>query len=402
MKWWFFFTLIFSSFVASAEIDICIPAFPEMQDFFNLTPFQTEGLLSINILVNCIALIFVGALSNKYGKKKVIELGFYVFLLGTIGCIFANSYRTILIARAIQGAGVAAPMSLMMLFVFDKCKPEKQQQSVNFLAGASTLGVSIAPLLGSYMTIYMGWRGSFFALIILGVLAMCLNYFNLDNDKTEKLDKADSPKGFFSGYSDVLGGKSSMIAILATTISIGLYYSFVGMAPLILINSMGVKIEDFGFYQGILVLSFGVFSILSGFFVNQKNIKFFYSGSIFLVIAFLFIMTSALLFKPFSHPMYFTGTIVILSIGAVVTINTLYVFAINSMPSLKSITSSMINIGKSVFAAIGMQLSSYFYTDDFKSTALVMVVMEVLALMLTLYLFITDLSFRKAVGFLKS
>ena len=72
MKWWFFFTLIFSSFVASAEIDICVPAFPEIQDFFSLTEFQTEGLLSANVLANCVALIFVGAFSDKYGKKKVI------------------------------------------------------------------------------------------------------------------------------------------------------------------------------------------------------------------------------------------------------------------------------------------------------------------------------------------
>jgi MFS transporter, DHA1 family, multidrug resistance protein len=398
MKWWFFFTLIFSSFVASAEIDICVPAFPEIQDFFSLTEFQTEGLLSANVLANCVALIFVGAFSDKYGKKKVIEIGFYIFLIGTVCCIFANSYATLLVARVIQGIGVSAPMSLITLFVFDKFKPEKQQQAVNFLAGASTLSICVAPLLGAYMTIYMGWRGTFLALIVLGILAVCFNYFNLENDQKKDSKGVKKSDGFFSGYAEVFRNKSSMIAIFAVTISIGLYYCFVGMAPLILIKSMGVKIEDFGFYQGILVLSFGVCSILSGFFVNQKNIKYCYCASIFLILLFLAIMLYALLFKPFSHPAYFTLTIVILSVGAVVTINTLYVFAINSVPHLKSITSSMINIGKSIFAAVGMQLSSYFYTDDFRSTALVMVCMEFLALFLTLCLFIKDVKFKKVIG----
>jgi DHA1 family bicyclomycin/chloramphenicol resistance-like MFS transporter len=68
----FIIAIAFAILVASSEIDLIVPSFPEIQHVFGLSPFAVELTLSLNLLAHCIAGLFAGNLGDKFGRRHII------------------------------------------------------------------------------------------------------------------------------------------------------------------------------------------------------------------------------------------------------------------------------------------------------------------------------------------
>jgi MFS transporter, DHA1 family, multidrug resistance protein len=75
-------TVILMDLLTGMEFDLFVPSFPELQSHFNLSPFWVEALLSANFIGYCLSLIFLGDLSDRYGRKPIILLGLMTFVIG--------------------------------------------------------------------------------------------------------------------------------------------------------------------------------------------------------------------------------------------------------------------------------------------------------------------------------
>lgn len=85
-------SIIFMDLLAGMEFDLFVPSFPELQHYFNLTPFWVEALLSVNFIGYCLSLFLVGGLADRYGRKPIILLGLIIFTMGSILCLWGLSY----------------------------------------------------------------------------------------------------------------------------------------------------------------------------------------------------------------------------------------------------------------------------------------------------------------------
>jgi DHA1 family bicyclomycin/chloramphenicol resistance-like MFS transporter len=387
-----FFIITFLIFVSAAEIDICVPSFPQISDEFGLTPFMTELLLGLNLLFHCLASLFAGNFGDRYGKKRMIIIGMLIFIFGSYLCYIANSYYILLLARIIQGIGVAMPMVLAPLLIMDFYEKEQQQKMMTLLNGFCTLGIAAAPALGSYITLYFGWRFVFVTLTILGILALMLVASLIKPD----LSSEAKIKISLAEYLPVLKSKLAMIYIISLCLSIGAYYSFVAMAPIVYVKSLGVSLKDLGFYQGALTLTFGIFSIITPKIVDIFGQRKIFFLSVFLVIISILLCIVATLFN-LKSPLYITLILLVSSIAWVYPINLLYVVALRSVAGAEGRISAAINISKWIFSILGFQLASYFYSNDFQSTGVMMNIMNIGSIGLIFYLYFKDQSFRDEV-----
>src|SRR5690554_3164340 len=101
----FFLTVLFLSVLSGAEIDLFVPSFPKLQEIFDLTPSEVTLTLGINLVAHCVTSLIIGHLADCYGRKPVLLWGIIIFLIGTICCIFAQNYWTLLFGRFLQGLG---------------------------------------------------------------------------------------------------------------------------------------------------------------------------------------------------------------------------------------------------------------------------------------------------------
>lgn len=384
------FTLAFAIFVAEAELDIIVPSFPEIQATFGLSVFETELVLTLNLLSHCIMALFAGTIGDKYGKKKSIIIGTLVFLLGSVVAIFAPTYLFLLVGRILQGGGAAFPMVLGFIVAFKNTPKESHLKVMGILSGIATVSVSIAPTIGSYITFYFGYTGNLIFIAILGVFSLlaCMKYIPLDTEKD------NNKKISLMEYKVVFTNKTAMLYIFTLGFVLSCYYTFIGLAPIYYMNDLGVSLKQFGLYQGFVTIVFGALSFFSGNIVNLLGKR----GSSFMSITlwaiFVVLMVIALI-DGVKSPMFITFAVLFSAIACVVPYNTLYALATQCIPGHEGKVSAMITTVRWLLSSISIQIAGFYYNNTFNSTIIMMLITLFSSFIAFYFLYNRDKNIRK-------
>ncbi|WP_319773593.1 multidrug effflux MFS transporter [Breoghania sp.] len=254
--------LIFATSLAIISmigIDIYIPAFDVMQSDF-LTSEAMIGLSMPAYFAGTFATqLFYGPISDLVGRKPVLLSGLVIFLLGTLGCVFAGSVELFLVARFVQAFGVCATAVLWQPIVTDTHAGDEAKVKAVFGFVMSFIGISpaLAPLLGGWLTETFGWRSVFVFLLAFGgcVLLFASVAFQetLDVGRKRKM----SSRGVFSALGDLATTPVFYIYALAVGLTVGAYMSYLTIAPFSLAK-LGYSPLEIGIHFIPLAMLFGL------------------------------------------------------------------------------------------------------------------------------------------------
>ncbi|MCD1261718.1 MFS transporter [Paenibacillus athensensis] len=118
-----------------------------------------------------------GKLSDMYGRKRFFIFGLIVFLIGSVLCGLAQNIVQLSIFRAIQGIGGGALVPIAFTIVFDVFPPEQRGKMSGIFGAVFGISSLFGPLLGAYITDYIGWHWVFYINLPLGVIAFILVAF---------------------------------------------------------------------------------------------------------------------------------------------------------------------------------------------------------------------------------
>lgn len=361
-----FLTIILMEILVGAEVDLYVPSFPELIDTFALTPFMVEMTLSINLLAHCLSALFVGNMGDRYGRKPVIQFGLVIFIIGSILCTFATSYGMLLAGRFLQGLGISGPAVLAYIIIADQYSPQEQQSKMGVLNGTIALAMAMAPVFGSFVTKYYHWQGNFYILLALGVLSLIMGQIFL-KDPHQKQDISLS----LNQYGPIFKSSKALLFILTVILMIQAYWVLIGMSPIYYMETLRVSIDKFGFYQGSMAGTFAITSITSAFWLKrygQERCFFVSVGlmSLFLVGLWIYLALGI------QDPNILTFLLLIQSVGIVFPVNLLWPLALETVPGARGRLAALLVSSRLVLTAVGIQIASYFYGNNFWSTGLIM------------------------------
>jgi EmrB/QacA subfamily drug resistance transporter len=112
-----------------------------------------------------------GKLSDMFGRKRFFIFGLIMFLIGSILCGTAHSIVELSIYRAIQGIGGGALVPIAFTILYDIIAPEQRGKMGGLFGAVFGLSSIFGPLLGAYITDYIGWQWIFYINLPLGILA---------------------------------------------------------------------------------------------------------------------------------------------------------------------------------------------------------------------------------------
>jgi MFS family permease len=138
------------------------------------TPFLIGAALGVYGLTQAVFQLPFGALSDHYSRKKIIALGFGIFIAGSFIAAGAHSIYSMMAGRALQGAGAVG--STLIALLTDLIRPEKRARCMALLG--MTIGCSffLAFLLGPLLQPRIEVHGIFVLSGILGICAIVLLY----------------------------------------------------------------------------------------------------------------------------------------------------------------------------------------------------------------------------------
>lgn len=366
-------TVILMDLLAGMEFDLFVPSFPELQNHFHLSPLLVESLLSVNFLGYCISLFFVGGLADNFGRKPIILLGLVVFIVGSLCCLWAPSYSFLLIGRFLQGIGIAAPAILSFLIIADAYTLKQQQFWMAMLNGTKNTAVAIAPVIGSYITLYFHWQGNFTTLLILGLIALVMTLVFIPYIAPEHKETLS-----FKGYIPLFQSNSLMLLMMNIIFMFVPYWIFVGMSPLLYMKDLHVSLAHFGYYQGVLALVFAAGSVLLGLimhaFSQEKIIR---AASKIYIISLISIGLVTLTNS--YNPLLITVAFLPFIISQIIPSTILVPICMNFIPNSKGKISAVLQGSQLIFTALSVALAGHFYRGSFQNIGVIISIFIILA-----------------------
>lgn len=187
--------LIFISLsVAMIIVDATIVnvAIPTIVSDIGITSTQVQWVQESYTLVFAALLLVFGALADRFGRKKLLILGIFVFAAASVFAALAPNGELLILARVLQGVGGAMIMPTTLSVI--NTGFTGRERGIAFAVWGATIGgtVALGPLLGGWLTEYFSWRWAFginiplSIVIIIGLLITISD--NVEQQRSERID----------------------------------------------------------------------------------------------------------------------------------------------------------------------------------------------------------------------
>lgn len=120
------------------------------------------------IIVQAIAPTLFGDLADTFGRRPIYLLTFSIYVFANLGLALQDSYAALLVLRMVQSLGCSATIAIGYGVVFDVAVPAERGRMLGLSMIAANLGTCLGPLFGGLLARNVGWRWSFWLLMILG------------------------------------------------------------------------------------------------------------------------------------------------------------------------------------------------------------------------------------------
>lgn len=159
--------------IVAVAIDAMLPALPEIAATLTPdAPNRAQLVITSFVFGMGLGTLFVGPLSDRFGRKIVLMASTGLFVLASVACYFANTLEWLLVARLVQGVGSSGPRIVSMAMVRDLFKGRAMAKVMSFVSIVFMLVPAAAPLLGQTVTAIAGWKAIFLVYILFAALAM--------------------------------------------------------------------------------------------------------------------------------------------------------------------------------------------------------------------------------------
>src|SRR5947207_7056559 len=148
--------------------NILLPSLPQIAASLNVTSAAVTSAITIFLAVFAVGQLAVGPISDRYGRRWPVLIGFAVFFAGSVWCALAADLTSLLVGRVIQAAGACATSVLSRAIARDMFSGAALARAMALIMVAMAAAPGFSPLLGGTLDHIFGWRSEFG---FVGVLA---------------------------------------------------------------------------------------------------------------------------------------------------------------------------------------------------------------------------------------
>lgn len=170
------FLMIATIPLTGMAIDIFVPSLPAITQYFSVSATAAKLTVALYLIAYGVSQLLTGVLSDRYGRRPFLLGGLFVFALSSFLAAYSHNITQLLVARFIQGLSVGAPAVVCRAVLSDCFSGERIRRYTNYLVTAWSIGVIIAPMIGSYLQVHLNWQASFYFLGLYSTVVLILSY----------------------------------------------------------------------------------------------------------------------------------------------------------------------------------------------------------------------------------
>ncbi|MGV7245167.1 MFS transporter, partial [Caballeronia sp. M23-90] len=155
-------------------IDIYVPALPAMATFFATSPQAIQSSVSGYMVAYALGQLVFGPVADAYGRKPVLAFGLVIFTIGCLLSLAAPNLETFLLARCLQGFGIATTNLLAKAIITDSFSGQALLHAFTYMSIAWGLAPIVAPVIGAHLQTWFGWKSCLVFLLIYSLVMWAL------------------------------------------------------------------------------------------------------------------------------------------------------------------------------------------------------------------------------------
>lgn len=253
-------TLVALVGTSTLAMNLFLPSLPSMAAYFSADYGLVQLSVGLYLAVNAVLQLVVGPLSDRYGRRPVILWGLALFMLATIGCIWAPTIEIFLMFRMAQAAIVVA-MVLSRAIVRDLFPQDKAASMLGYVTMGMSVVPMIGPMIGGMLEARFGWHSNFWLLLIVGGALWLWTWRDLG-------ETAPIAGGRFRDqvrdYPELLLSPRFWGYCLASAFASGAFFAYLGGAPYVGTELFNMDPATLGFFFGAPALGYLVGNGVSG------------------------------------------------------------------------------------------------------------------------------------------
>jgi len=164
-----FLICLFSS-AGQLAIDIYVPALPAMARYFGTSPQAIQSSVTGYLAAYALGQLIFGPVADAYGRKRVLAFGLVVYTIGCLLSLAAPNLETFVLARCLQGFGIAATNLLAKAIITDSFSGQALMHAFTYMAIAWGLAPIIAPVIGAHLQTWFNWHACLVFLLVYSLL----------------------------------------------------------------------------------------------------------------------------------------------------------------------------------------------------------------------------------------
>ncbi len=228
------------------SIDMYLPALPTIVGELHSTAGDIQLTLSAFMLAFGFGQIFYGPAGDRFGRRPVILSGITVYIATTIGCAFAAEAGQLILLRFLQGLAACGSVVLARTMVRDLAEREQAARAMSLIMACSSLAPMVAPLIGSQVLAFLGWRAIFWVLAGVGVIGLAFSALRLPETLKPDYRQPLHLGSVVGRFGSLLTHRAFMGYALTSTFQFAALMSWLSGAPFAFIQGYGISPRAFG------------------------------------------------------------------------------------------------------------------------------------------------------------
>jgi EmrB/QacA subfamily drug resistance transporter len=181
-----------SLFIVGIDVTIVNVALPSIQHDFHASISDLQWTIDAYSLVIACLLMLSGSMADRFGRRRVFQIGLFIFALGSLLCSVAPGLGWLVAFRGMQaiGGSMLNPVALSII-VHTFTDPKERAKAMGIWGSVFGLSLALGPVLGGVLVSGIGWRSIFWINVPIGVAAIVLTQIYVPESKAARARRID-------------------------------------------------------------------------------------------------------------------------------------------------------------------------------------------------------------------
>ena len=180
---WVLAATILASSMAFIDGTVVNVALPFLQTNLNATAIGIQWVVEAYSLFLSALLLVGGSLGDRYGRRRIFNIGVAIFAIASALCGFAANIEQLIVARAVQGIGGAMLVPGSLALISASFSEDDRGKAIGTWSGFSAITTAIGPVLGGWLVEHWSWRAAFFLNLPLAAAVLVISFWKVPESR---------------------------------------------------------------------------------------------------------------------------------------------------------------------------------------------------------------------------